>query len=42
MRKYKLTFNEALKFVKEKRSIVGPNLGFQEQLTNYELELKKF
>jgi protein-tyrosine phosphatase len=38
-----LPFSEALKLVKEKRSIAQPNSGFEKQLRNYSYEnLKKF
>lgn len=40
MRKYGITFDESLKRVREKRSCVQPNSGFERQLREYEKELK--
>ena len=34
--KHKMSFIEALKFVKDKRSGVCPNLGFEMQLKSYD------
>lgn len=39
MRKYNLKFQEALKFVKDKRNIVNPNIGFQNILKKYENDI---
>lgn len=41
MKKYNLTFDEALKIVKAKRTCVQPNSGFEKQLREYEKTLKK-
>jgi len=35
-----MTFQKALAFVKQKRPIVQPNLGFQKQLLDFETQLK--
>ena len=40
MKYHKMDFEEAWKFVKEKRSIVYPNSGFKKQLIDYEKILK--
>jgi len=40
MRKYKWSYVKALKFVKEKRSIVNPNSDFVDALEKYQMELK--
>ena len=40
MRKYNLTFNQALQYVKNKRKIVNPNHGFVRQLQYAESKLK--
>lgn len=36
----RMTFKQAYQFVKEKRSVVCPNVGFQGQLKKYEDELR--
>lgn len=40
MRKYGMTFAEALHFVQQKRPIVDPNPGFVKQLQKYERQLR--
>ena len=35
MKKYKLTYEEALMYVRSKRSIICPNAGFVKQLKHY-------
>jgi protein-tyrosine phosphatase len=39
MKKYGLDYNSALKKVRDKRSCVQPNSGFERQLREYEKEL---
>jgi hypothetical protein len=40
MKKYSLSFDEALKLVKKGRSIVNLNAGFEEQLRVWEQKLR--
>jgi hypothetical protein len=40
MRAEKMTFKQALDYVRAKRSIICPNDGFQTELKRYELSLK--
>lgn len=42
MKKYNMTFDEALAYLKAKRPIVKPNVGFEIDLRNYEREIKKY
>lgn len=39
MKKYNKSYQEALSFVKEKRSIVQPNDGFMRQLVKYQIDI---
>lgn len=39
MKKHRLTFREAINFVRDRRSVVCPNLGFEMQLKQYEKQL---
>jgi dual specificity phosphatase 12 len=41
MKKYKITYNQAYEYVKNKRPIIMPNNGFTNQLLHYEEELYK-
>lgn len=36
-----MTFKNAMEYVRNKRSIICPNYGFQNELKRYELTLKK-
>lgn len=40
MKRFKLSYHEALKLVKGSRSIVNLNAGFERQLHNWERELR--
>ncbi len=42
MNHFKLSLHEAYDFVKEKRPIISPNVGFINQLKDYELQLEIF
>ena len=41
MQEKRLTFVEALKYVRRRRPIVCPNFGFQKQLLDFEKNLRK-
>ena len=41
MKKYNWPFKKAIKFVRDKRPIVLPNLGFERQLKQYETLLQR-
>ena len=41
MRSLNMSFQHALGYVRSKRSVVNPNYGFQNELSKYELALKK-
>jgi hypothetical protein len=41
MRKEGMSFKQALDYVRNKRSIICPNYGFQNELKRFELTLKK-
>ena len=40
IKNHKMTLNEAVEFVKSKRKIIRPNVGFMKQLENFEKNLK--